>query len=73
MVFFYGVDNLEEIEVDPDNPYHSSLDGIVYNEEQTEVQWCPRGKKGKVVLPNTVQTIDALLKKIGHILKCQPK
>ncbi len=59
MVRFYGVDNLEEVEVDPNNPYHSSLDGIVYNKEQTEVQWCPRGKKGKIVLPNTVKTIDA--------------
>lgn len=61
---------LESINVDESNPYFSSVDGILYNKDQTELLFYPNGKTplttdnstsvtggGTVVLPETVTSI----------------
>ncbi|MDR3293013.1 MAG: leucine-rich repeat protein [Clostridiales bacterium] len=45
---------LAEISVDPENQYYSSIDGIIYNKEQTVLFICPRGKTGEIFLPDGV-------------------
>ncbi len=53
--FFY-CSNLEEIMVSADNPVYSSLDGVLYNKDKTELLKCP-DKKMSVTIPNSVTTI----------------
>ncbi|MCM1055135.1 MAG: leucine-rich repeat domain-containing protein [Bacteroides sp.] len=38
---FLGCNAVEEITVDENNPYYSSIDGVVYNKEQTYIEYCP--------------------------------
>ena len=47
---------LEEIQVDEQNPYFTSIDGVLYNKEVTELYCCPAGKKS-IQIPETVQVI----------------
>jgi hypothetical protein len=51
---FYGC---SAITVDSDNPFYSSLDGVLYNKDQTELIHCPITKTGVFVIPQTVRTI----------------
>ena len=53
----FGCRNLEEIEVDPSNPDFSSKDGILYNKDKTVLLFCPYGKSGELVLPDSVVQI----------------
>ena len=56
---FSGCTSLEKIEVDKDNMYYSSIDGILYNKEQTELHICPSGiKSDNVIVPDGVVTIS---------------
>lgn len=48
---------LPEIQVAKDNPYYCSLDGVLFNKDQTELKCCPCGRKGAYNIPNTVKTI----------------
>lgn len=49
---------LEEINVDADNPLYASLDGVLFNKDKTQILYYPQGKKDAVyVLPNTVTAI----------------
>lgn len=61
---------LEKISVDDNNPYFSSVDGVLYNKDQTELLCYPNGKTpletdkdgnvtggGTLVLPDTVVSI----------------
>ena len=51
--------NLKEINVHPDNEYYSSLDGVLFNKDQTVLLKYPEGKLGKVyVVPDTVTEIS---------------
>jgi hypothetical protein len=50
--------NLEEIEVHPENPYFTAVDGILYSKDLKVLYYCPPGKKGAVVLPNEVEVIQ---------------
>ncbi|MBR0485514.1 MAG: leucine-rich repeat domain-containing protein [Oscillospiraceae bacterium] len=45
--------NLEKITVSENNPYFTSLDGVLYNKDFTELYCCPAGKK-KIKIPETV-------------------
>ena len=47
---------LESVEVDSNNEYLSSVDGIVYDKEKKTLIFCPRGKTS-VKVPDGVQTI----------------
>lgn len=42
---FYGCDSLAEITVDEKNANYSSLDGVLFNKDKTNVIICPNGKK----------------------------
>ncbi len=48
---------LMAINISPDNSVYSSVDGILYNKEQTEILQCPRGKAGEVIIPSSVTNI----------------
>ena len=47
---FAGCTTLEAINVDANNQYYSSIDGILYNKEGTKVIYCPASKTGVVKL-----------------------
>ena len=48
---------LEEINVDPENTYCASEDGILYSKDKTILYACPASYKKAVVIPDTVKTI----------------
>ena len=39
------------------NMYYSSIDGILYNKEQTEIIYCPKGINKDVIIPEGVTSI----------------
>lgn len=51
--------SLEEIIVDSYNRIYSSLDGILYSKDMSQLKCCPPGKKGEVEIPDGVQRIRA--------------
>ena len=55
---FYGCNTLTSVNIDPDNPWFSSDDGIVYNDSKTRLIFCPRGKTGTLTIPDTVTSIN---------------
>jgi len=54
----FGNNSLETIYVDADNPNYSSTDGILYNKLQDTLICCPEKKRGAIIIPNTVKTIE---------------
>ena len=54
---FAGCTNITEIVVSDTNPYFEVVDGVLYNEEITELIFFPRGKTGTYTVPNTVKII----------------
>ena len=54
---FAGCTNITEIIVSDSNPYFESVEGVLYNEDKTELIFFPRGKSGHYTLPDTVKTI----------------
>ena len=55
--FSLALPELEEIVVDPENPYITSEDGILYDKAKTILLCCAQGKEGEVVIPDTVTQI----------------
>ena len=53
---FDGCANLTSIQVEDGNSAYSSVDGVLYNPDQTELLRCPSGKTN-VSFPNSVTTI----------------
>lgn len=49
--------NLTNITVDPLNANYSSIDGILYNKNQTTLFQCPGGKTGSVSIPVSVTSV----------------
>ncbi len=43
---FYGCSLLTEINIDTDNEYYTSSDGVVYNSDKSVLLFCPNGKSG---------------------------
>jgi hypothetical protein len=43
--------------VHPDNTDYSSLDGVLYDKNQSTLIECPEGKLGEFIIPSTVKTI----------------
>ena len=47
------------INVNSNNPYYSSIDGVLFNKEQTELLQCPTSKNGTYTVPSSVVTIGS--------------
>jgi len=52
--------SLSRIDVNPLNPSYSSLDGVLFNKDQTGLIRYPEGKVGSYTFPNTVISVDSL-------------
>ena len=55
---FWGSSSLNTITVDPDNSQYSSVDGILYNKDKSQLLICPSGKIGNINIPMSVTEID---------------
>ena len=55
---FWGSDSLLNISVDEANAAYSSVDGVLFNKDKTELIWCPDGKTGQYRLPDEVTDIN---------------
>lgn len=55
---FKGCSDLENIFVDADNPYFTSIDGVLYSKDLTRLV-CVPAKKTSLIMPGTVTTQDA--------------
>ncbi len=56
---FGGCSSLTEVEIDKNNPYFVSLNGVVFNKDMTEIVYYPQGKGGEYTIPDTVSVIAA--------------
>ncbi len=57
---FYGCSSLTEINVDTDNKYYTSNDGVVYNSDKSTLLFCPNGKSGRyTVYSGTTEIADS--------------
>lgn len=54
------MDITKEFIVDPENPYLTSIDGVLYNKDVTTLIRCPREKTGEYLSPATVDDVDVL-------------
>ena len=50
---FQNCSNLNNIDVNENNSYFSSLDGVLYNKDKTKIIKCPE-KKEEVIIPDSV-------------------
>ena len=57
---FYWCQNLTSIEVSANNIAYSSLNGVLFNKDKTELICCPTGKNSSYTIPQTVEKIDNL-------------
>ena len=56
---FYECDNLENIKISENNLNFSSIDGMLYNKDQSELLFCPAGKEGEInSIPDTVTSME---------------
>ena len=51
---FFQSRSLTSINVAPDNANYSSIDGVLFNKNETALLICPEGKKGMYTIPNSV-------------------
>jgi hypothetical protein len=54
---FYNCYHLETISVHINNPYYSSLGGVLYDDGFTSLIKCPSARSGDVTVPDTVTTL----------------
>jgi len=54
---FAGCINLTAFTLDPGNPAYSSLDGVLFNKDQTTLLQCPGAKTGSYRIPSTVTNV----------------
>ena len=54
---FNDSDRLTSIEVDPDNNYYTSVDGVLYNKDKTVLEAYPCGRYGSYIMPYTVTDV----------------
>lgn len=56
---FSGCTSLEEVVVDPENPYFTSVEGVLYDKAQTTILFYPSSKYDtSFVFPETITTIS---------------
>lgn len=56
---FSNCGNLASIEISPDNPFVTSVDGIIYSKDMSTLLHCPRGREGMIRIPEGVKKIDS--------------
>ena len=56
---FGGCSTLQEVNVDANNPYLKSVDGVLYNKNITEIKYYPAARRGSFTLPSTVEQIGS--------------
>ena len=56
---FPACKSLSAITVDSLNPAYSSVDGVLFNKNQTALIQCPGGKAGSYTVPNSVTRIES--------------
>ncbi len=54
---FYGCSSLTSITVEEGSPAYSSMDGVLFDQDGTELITCPEGKTGAYTIPSTVSDI----------------
>ncbi len=54
---FGGCASLSEVQVDDNSPYFTSVNGVIFSKDMTEIIYYPQGKEGKYAIPETVTTI----------------
>ena len=54
---FGGCKSLIQINVSEDNEYYSSVNGVLFNKDKTEIICFPRAKKDSFIIPNSVTSI----------------
>ena len=57
---FNNCTSLTSVTVEASNPAFSSVDGVLFNKNQTTLIQCPEGKAGSYVIPNSVTSIGKL-------------
>ncbi len=57
-VNFSGLDSLENLNVDANNPYYSSDGGVLYNKTKSVLIRCPGGKSNEYKIPDGVTAIQ---------------
>ena len=50
-------DSLVSIKVNENNPNYTSVDGVLFNKDKTELITCPAGKSGEYTIPDSVTLI----------------
>jgi hypothetical protein len=56
---FLGCPLLDNIAVDPQNAFYSSLNGVLFDKNQTQLIQCPETKTGTYAIPDTVSSIGS--------------
>ena len=62
---FYGCSSLRTFGVDEDNPYFSSIDGVLFNKNGELLYEFPKGKTGDYVMPSQVKAMN-----VGQLWGC---
>ena len=55
---FAGCSDLSSIDVDVNNPYYCSIDGVLFKKYNTILKQYPGGKQGAYAIPNNATSID---------------
>ena len=53
----FGGGSLTTIEVDPENPYYTAYDNVLFNKDMTELVKFPDGRSGAYTIPGTVKLV----------------
>ena len=56
---FLDCSSMADIEVDPNNSIYSSVNGVLYNKDQTTLIICPLAKTGDYSIPESVTAIES--------------
>ena len=54
---FFLCNSMTSIDVDAENAFYKSIDGVVYSKDGTKLVCCPTGKSGGVAIPSEVTDI----------------
>jgi hypothetical protein len=57
---FFNCPSLASITVDPSNQTYSSIDGVLFNKDQTTLIQFPAAKSGSYAIPDSVTTVGSL-------------